>query len=68
MQMTGTKKKRGKEYNNNWGGARPGSGPKPYLTPDQRKHTKNFWVTDAEAEALTKFLWELRNGKPAEEE
>lgn len=65
--MTGTKKKKNRGYHPNWGGRRPGQGRKPWLPEDQRnKHTKSFWVTDAEAEALKQYLDELRNGKAVE--
>lgn len=60
--MTGKKKNKKQTYNPNWGGPRPNQTGRP--SDGQRRHTKSFWVTDAEAEALQNFLDELRNGKP----
>ena len=65
--MTGRPKQKRKKYNSNWGGAREQAGRPPITDDSQKKHTKSFWVTDAEAEALTQYLDELRNGIPVEE-
>lgn len=67
--MTGKKKAKGRtDYNENWGGRRPNQSGRPALPEEEKKHTKCFWVTQAEEEALIKYLDYLRNGKPVEEE
>jgi len=59
--------RRRKKDHPNWGGRREGSGRKPNDENAPKKATKCFWVTPEEAEALTTYLDELRNGKPVEE-
>lgn len=65
--MPGKKKQANREYDKGWGGRRENQTGRPPITDEsQRKHSRCFWVTDAEREALAKYLDELRNGKPEE--